>query len=70
MIERTTPDFKLLSEGVSDKVELPALLEELYNKGYNAGKIDAEMSWQDRLDQAFDEGYFHCFDAMAELEHE
>jgi len=42
---RTLPNFKLIAEGVIDKTDLPAILEDIYNKGYYAGKIDWQIEW-------------------------
>jgi len=42
---RTLPDFKAIAENVLDKTDLPGILEDLYNKGYYAGKLDWQIEW-------------------------
>lgn len=45
MYNRILPDFKEIASHVVDKSELSELLEEIYNKGYYAGRLDEENEW-------------------------
>jgi hypothetical protein len=45
MSDRTLPDFKLIASCITDRTYLADAFEELYYKGYYAGRIDEENEW-------------------------
>jgi len=51
MYNRTLPDFKTIASYVVDKTELPELLEEIYTKGYYAGRLDEQNEWWGAFDK-------------------
>lgn len=57
---RTLPDFKALSDAVVERAELESLLKEVYDKGYHAGKIDAQHNWWQDYDKSLEASPYLC----------
>lgn len=49
-MNRTLPNWVELAQTCEDREDVAILLEQIYNQGYYAGKIDADSEWWIRQD--------------------